>query len=117
MILEALAHQYQRLIERDEPGLSPYGYSPEKISYAIVLSAEGDPVDVQSLLDTSGKKPRPRLMNVPKFVWHADHNIGSEECIVVNYPTIQYNHASPDKYRLPIDTDLIPFKFDGARGW
>jgi len=36
MILEALAHQYQRLIERDEPGLSPYGYSPEKISYAIV---------------------------------------------------------------------------------
>jgi CRISPR-associated protein Csd1 len=66
MILEALAHQYQRLIERDEPGLSPYGYSPEKISYAIVLSADGDPVDVQSLLDTSGKKPVPQSMSVPQ---------------------------------------------------
>ena len=66
MILEALAHQYQRLIERDEPGLSPYGYSPEKISYAIVLSTEGDLVDVQSLLDTSGKKPVPRSMSVPQ---------------------------------------------------
>lgn len=66
MILEALAHQYQRLIERDEPGLSPYGYSPEKISYAIVLSADGDPVDVVSLLDTSGKKPVPQSMSVPQ---------------------------------------------------
>lgn len=66
MILEALAHQYQRLIERDEPGLSPYGYSPEKISYAIVLSADGEPVDVQSLLDTSGKKPVPQSMSVPQ---------------------------------------------------
>lgn len=66
MILEALAHQYQRLIERDEPGLSPYGYSPEKISYAIVLSADGEPVDVQSLLDTSGKKPVPKSMSVPQ---------------------------------------------------
>lgn len=66
MILEALAHQYQRLIERDEPGLSSYGYSPEKISYAIVLSADGEPVDVQSLLDTSGKKPVPQSMSVPQ---------------------------------------------------
>ena len=66
MILEALAHQYQRLIERDEPGLSAYGYSPEKISYAIVLSVDGDPVDVQSLLDTSGKKPVPLSISVPQ---------------------------------------------------
>jgi CRISPR-associated protein Csd1 len=66
MILEALAHQYQRLIERDEPGLSPYGYSPEKISYAIVLSLDGDVVDVVNLLDTSGKKPVPQSMSVPQ---------------------------------------------------
>lgn len=66
MILEALAHQYQRLIGRDEPGLSPYGYSPEKISYAIMLSADGDPADVQSLLNTNGKKPVPQSMSVPQ---------------------------------------------------
>lgn len=66
MILEALTRQYQRLIERDEPGLSPYGYSPEKISYAIVLSTEGEPVGVQSLLDTRGKKPLPQSLSVPQ---------------------------------------------------
>lgn len=76
MILEALAHQYQRLIERDEPGLSPYGYSPEKISYAIVLSVDGDPVDVQSLLDTSGKKPVPRRLPVPQLARTVDITAG-----------------------------------------
>lgn len=60
---------------------------------------------------------RPRLINVPRNVWHADHNIGSRDVRVVNFPTIPYNHSSPDKYRLPIDTKLIPFDFGGARGW
>ena len=66
MILEALSQQYQRLIERDEPGLSPYGYSQEKISYALVLSKDGKVVDVQPLLDTSGKKPVPKSLSVPQ---------------------------------------------------
>lgn len=66
MILEALARQYQRLIERDEAGLSPFGYSQEKISYALVLSKDGQVVDVQPLMDTSGKKPVPKSMNVPQ---------------------------------------------------
>lgn len=57
-----------------------------------------------------------RLVNVPKLVWHADHNIGSKDVVVLNYPTIPYDHANPDKYRLPIDTDLIPYSFEGARG-
>lgn len=57
-----------------------------------------------------------RLVNVPKFVWHADHNIGDKDVVVVNYPTIPYDHANPDKYRLPIGTDLIPYSFEGVRG-
>ncbi|KSV88327.1 dTDP-4-dehydrorhamnose 3,5-epimerase family protein [Sinorhizobium sp. GL28] len=60
---------------------------------------------------------RPRLVNVPKFVWHADRNIGSSDVVVVNFPTIQYDHSNPDKYRLPIDTDLIPYSFGDAKGW
>ena len=59
---------------------------------------------------------RPGLVNVPKFVWHADRNIGTSDAVVINFPTIQYDHANPDKYRLPLDTDLIPHKFDGP-GW
>jgi dTDP-4-dehydrorhamnose 3,5-epimerase len=51
------------------------------------------------------------LVNVPVDVWHADHNIGNRDVVVVNFPTIPYDHAAPDKLRLPIDTPLIPYKF------
>jgi dTDP-4-dehydrorhamnose 3,5-epimerase len=60
---------------------------------------------------------RPRLFNVPRNVWHADRNIGTQDLMVVNFPTIQYDHDNPDKYRLPLDTDLIPYDFGDARGW
>ena len=58
------------------------------------------------------------LVNVPVNVWHADHNIGTSDVVVVNFPTIQYDHASPDKWRLPLDTPLIPYRFPaGTQGW
>ena len=57
------------------------------------------------------------LVNVPRNVWHADHNIGSTDVVVVNFPTTAYDHANPDKYRLPIGTDLIPYSFGDAKGW
>ncbi len=65
MILGALNDYYYRLVERQEEGISPYGYSMEKISYAIVLNAEGVVVDVNDLRDHSGKKPVPKLLSVP----------------------------------------------------
>ncbi|MGY9056106.1 MAG: dTDP-4-dehydrorhamnose 3,5-epimerase family protein, partial [Alphaproteobacteria bacterium] len=37
-----------------------------------------------------------RLVNIPAFVWHADHNVGSTDVMVVNFPTMQYDHKSPD---------------------
>ena len=55
-------------------------------------------------------------MCIPAGIWHADHNIGSRDAVVVNFPTIPYDHASPDKYRLPLDTDRIPYRFEPSRG-
>ena len=66
MILQLLSDQYARLLARGEAGLSPYGYSQEKISYCVVISAEGEPLEVLPLLDTSGKKPVPRSLSVPQ---------------------------------------------------
>jgi dTDP-4-dehydrorhamnose 3,5-epimerase len=57
------------------------------------------------------------LVNVPRNVWHADHNIGTKDAVIVNFPTKPYDHANPDKYRLPLDTDLIPHTFGAAKGW
>lgn len=57
------------------------------------------------------------IVNVPADVWHADRNIGAGDVMVANFPTIPYDHAAPDKWRLPIDTPLIPHRFpDGTRG-
>ncbi len=69
-ILQALAGQYDRLASTEDTAKRPprYGYSLEKISYAVVLSPEGGILDVQSLLDTSGNNPRPSLRSVPRSV-------------------------------------------------
>ena len=66
MILQALNIYYQRLLARGEEGLAPFGYSPEKISYEILLAADGRVLDVGDIRDTSGKKTMPRMMNVPQ---------------------------------------------------
>jgi dTDP-4-dehydrorhamnose 3,5-epimerase len=57
-----------------------------------------------------------RLVNIPASVWHANWNIGSREVVVVNFPTRPYDHDNPDKYRLPLDTAEIPFRFDDSPG-
>ena len=58
-----------------------------------------------------------RLMNIPAGVWHADRNVGEKDVLLVNFPTRGFDHENPDKYRLPIDTELIPHSFGDARGW
>jgi dTDP-4-dehydrorhamnose 3,5-epimerase len=60
---------------------------------------------------------RPRIVNIPRFVWHADYNFGHRDVRLMNFPTIPYDHRNPDKYRLPIDTPLIPYSFGDAKGW
>lgn len=58
------------------------------------------------------------LLVIPRGVWHAERNIGSTDVVVVNFPTIRYDHAGPDKYRLPLDTDELPVRLGPQwRGW
>ena len=59
-----------------------------------------------------------RLMNIPRGVWHANRNVGNGDVTVINFPTSPYDHRNPDKYKLALDTDQIPYSFaQGARGW
>jgi dTDP-4-dehydrorhamnose 3,5-epimerase len=57
-----------------------------------------------------------RIINIPAGVWHANRNVGLTDAVVVNFPTIPYDHADPDKFRLPLDTDRIPYTFDNPKG-
>ena len=69
--------------------------------YSIVLSPEN-----------------PRIISIPAYVWHVNMNVGTTDVRVVNFPTLAYDHEKPDKLRLPLDTDLIPYKLPkGIHGW
>ena len=61
---------------------------------------------------------RRQTLIIPRGVWHAERNLGQTDVLIVNFPTIRYDHANPDKYRLPLDTDELPVKLGPAwTGW
>lgn len=55
------------------------------------------------------------LIIFPKGVYHAVQNIGLTDATLLNFPTRPYRHTNPDKYRLPVDTDAIPYSFDTTK--
>ena len=62
-VLRSLAGYYDRMAVRGEA--EPAGFSREKVSFAVVLDAKGDPIAVTDLRDSTGKKPVARLRDVP----------------------------------------------------
>lgn len=49
------------------------------------------------------------LIKIPVGVWHGVKCIGEEMLILVNFVTETYNREKPDEYRLPYDTEKIPY--------
>jgi dTDP-4-dehydrorhamnose 3,5-epimerase len=50
------------------------------------------------------------LLSIPAGVWHAVKNVGAQDASFVNLPSRPYEHDDPDKYRLPLDNDVIPYR-------
>ncbi len=65
-MLAALKGCYDRLAEDQDSGIAPFGYTPEKISFSLVLDRNGQLLDVVDLRDSAGKKPAPQLLQVPQ---------------------------------------------------
>jgi len=53
----------------------------------------------------------PVRLTIAPSVAHGVRNLGTERAAFVNFPTKLYDHAAPDKSRLPYDTNLIPFRW------
>jgi dTDP-4-dehydrorhamnose 3,5-epimerase len=51
------------------------------------------------------------LLLIPQGVWHAVENVGADDARMINFPTAPYQYENPDKTRLPLDTDSIPYSF------
>ncbi len=57
---------------------------------------------------------RPMLIVVPPGVWHGVQNIGATAASLLNLPDRAYAYESPDHWRLPPDTDRIPYSFSAS---
>jgi dTDP-4-dehydrorhamnose 3,5-epimerase len=55
---------------------------------------------------------RPALVTIPPRVWHAVRNLSSTPSMMLNLTDRAYSYEDPDHWRLPADTDRIPFRFE-----
>lgn len=58
---------------------------------------------------------RPAVIIIPPGVWHGVQNLGSADCLYLNFPTHQYEYQDPDNYRMPYDSPEIPYVWAGRR--
>ena len=49
------------------------------------------------------------VLRIPVGVAHGYKTVGVEPSLLINFPSEVYNREEPDEYRLPWDTDQIPF--------
>lgn len=54
---------------------------------------------------------RPTFIVIPPGVWHGVQNLGTIDALMLNFPTIQYQYEDPDHYRLPHDSEQIPYSW------
>ena len=66
MILQALYEHYYRLLEDPESGVAPPGYSPARVTHAIVINQEGELIDILPLSTQQGKKSVAQILLVPE---------------------------------------------------
>lgn len=49
------------------------------------------------------------VLQIPPYVYHGFKCIGVEEMIIMNCPTEVYNRKKPDEFRIPADSNDIPY--------
>ena len=51
----------------------------------------------------------PKLIRIPKQVYHGFKCISDEEAMVINIPTLPYNRKDPDEFRIDPYVNNIPY--------
>jgi len=60
--------------------------------------------------------PRPLLIVVPPGIWHGAQNLAADRALLLNLPDRAYAYEDPDHWRLPPDTERIPYSFAAGSG-
>jgi dTDP-4-dehydrorhamnose 3,5-epimerase len=85
------------------------------VQWALFDARKESPTTSSYRSSQPGERNR-SLFVIPSGVYHAVKNVGIVDAYFINMPTAPYNHADPDKYRLPLKNDLIPFSFERTNG-
>jgi dTDP-4-dehydrorhamnose 3,5-epimerase len=56
------------------------------------------------------------LVRIPKGVMHGYKTIGIEPSLLLNFPTEVYDRQAPDEYRLPWNSEEIPYDWSLKHG-
>ncbi|MDD3845149.1 MAG: dTDP-4-dehydrorhamnose 3,5-epimerase family protein [Syntrophorhabdaceae bacterium] len=58
----------------------------------------------------------PRLVKVPRMVYHGWKCVSLEEAIIINAPTMAYNYREPDEFRIDPHVNDIPYSWERKDG-
>src|SRR5450756_4496 len=123
---EAFERFGQRYVTTTYPGVVKAWHMPRKqddnvvcvrgmIKLALYDGREGSATGGEVMEIFLGEH-RPLLVHIPREVYHGWKCVSEYEAYVVNMPTELYDYDEPDEYRLPFDTDEIPYDWDLKMG-
>lgn len=86
----------------------------EGLMRIVLYDARSTSPSYQRLNELRFGLERPALVVVPPGVWHGVQNLTKRTATLLNLADRAYQYEDPDHWRLPHDTDRIPFRFDQA---
>lgn len=75
----------------------------------VLYDAREDSRTKGNIIELFVGEKNPLLVSVPPGVYHGFKAIGTETAYFLSVPTLPYNYQEPDEYRLPPDTNEIPY--------
>jgi len=108
VILEALARHYDRLAADPDSDIAPFGFSRQKIGFAVVLNPDGQLHAIQPLTDDSSGKPRAIELVVPGQAKPSGQ--GLNPCLLWDNPTYLLGYTPEGR-----DPDWVAQRFEAFR--
>ena len=59
---------------------------------------------------------KPRLVRVPRMVYHGWKCVSLDEALIINAPTMVYNYREPDEFRIDPHINDIPYDWERKDG-
>ena len=82
----------------------------------VLYDARTDSPTYRALMEVVIGDKNPALIVVPPGVYHGFKALGTETAYFLSIPTLPYNYAEPDEFRLPPNTDEIQYDWGLAPG-